>query len=114
MFRPNTTCIITETQGYSVHGEPAFGIAQTVPCGIVRLDLTSQKTSVRTDSSASRGNAEEEVSRSVLLFPATVTPKLGSKVEIMGITLRIMAVQPRLTVRGGLDHYQCTLEAWTD
>ena len=112
MFIPNRNGLLSRQIARNAYGEPTFAAAQSVACGVVRLERVDQKTSVRSDSSASRGNANEYVANAVVLFPAAVEPKVGDKFEIEGLMLRITTRHPRIAVSGRLDHYECGLEAW--
>ena len=113
MFIPNNYGKLTPTTGTSLYGDERFGRTVKVPCGIVHLNKQVQKTTVRSDSSGSTGSADEFVSSSRILFPASVQIKTGWKFEIGGITLRIVSVEPRFNVRGALDHFEADLQAWT-
>lgn len=113
MFIPNNRGTLTPTDGTNLYGDERFGQAVVVPCGVVHLNKIIQQTTVRQDSSASHGSAEEFVSTSKILFPASVNVKTGWKFEIAGIALRVMSVEPRFNVRGALDHYEADLQSWT-
>lgn len=113
-FIPNTTALLSRMTGMDVHSEPTFSPAIKVECGIVGLNMESLKTSVRADSSASRGTIEEEVIAGKILFLPKASPAIGDKVVIQAMTLRCKAVQPRLAVTGDLDHYECKFEVWFD
>ena len=80
---------------------------------MVHLNGLAAISSVRTDQSASRGNAEERTEIAKLLFPSTVTIGLEDKFEILGHTLRVIKIQPRNSVLGRLDHYEVDFGAWT-
>lgn len=112
MFIPNQTGQLSRQLSRNAYGEPVFLPSQPVACGVVRLVRLDQKTSVRSDSSASRGNANEYVADAVVLFPATVDPRIGDRFEFQGMTLRITTRHPRIAVSGKLDHYECGLEVW--
>jgi hypothetical protein len=113
IFKPNTKCVLYENLGFNTFGEPKFSSPKEIGISIVRLITADMKTSVRTDSSATRGNAEEETSpKAKFLFSRKIRPNKGDKVEIHGITLRIISVEPRIDVLGTLDHYESDLEAW--
>jgi hypothetical protein len=106
MFRPNTTGLLTRKLGRNIYGEPTFYPAKTVPCGIVdNLDQLA-KTPVRSDSSASRGAAEEATAVAKILFPANVVIGKDDVFAIQGLTLRAIAVQKRFSVAGVLDHLE--------
>lgn len=113
MFIPNTYGTLTPTTGTNVYGDERFGKAVRVPCGVIHLNKQVQKTTVRSDSSGSTGSAEEFVSTSRILFPASVAIQTGWKFEIHGMTLKITSVEPRLNVRGAIDHYEADLQSWT-
>jgi hypothetical protein len=88
----------------NIHGETVWADPIEVPCGVVHLKKTVQKSSVRTDSSASRGNAEEIVVSAKILFPVYVEIEQGDRFEIMGFRLEAINIEPRNNVRGEHDH----------
>jgi hypothetical protein len=112
MFLPNTTGTLYRQTAKNLYGEPSFAQPRVVACGIVRLVAKAEKTSVRADSSASRGNADEEVTTSKILFPVAADPRIGDRFDIQGFVLRMIARHPRLSVYGHLDHYEVDLEHW--
>jgi hypothetical protein len=112
MFLPNTTGLLTHKTGQDRFAQATYAEPKTVPCGIVHLNKAAAKTSVRTDSSASRGNAEEQVSVAKILFPITVAIVAGDKFEIQGITLRVLTIEPRLDVLGRHDHNEVDFGSW--
>lgn len=114
MFLPNNSGLLAKRAGMNVYGEPSFAKATKTPCGVVRLNTTSQKTSVRADSSASRGAADELVSDAKILFPATALIDFGDRFEISGMVLRVIKVEPRYAVPGHLDHYEVDFEHWPE
>lgn len=112
MFIPNVFAMVAQPVGHTIHGEVMFDPSVRTPCAVVRLDYSAQKTSVRADSTASRGAAGERVAQSRMLFPENVRIEVGSKVEIAGLTLRVTTKEPRYAVTGRLDHFECDLEHW--
>lgn len=112
MLIPNTTAVLTPGAGVNKYGEPSWGTPRTVRCAVVRLDTTSEKTSVRTDSSASRGNADEVTTMSKILIMPEGAPSIGDRLVIAGLTFRIMNRHLRYDVNARLDHYECDLEIW--
>lgn len=112
MFIPNTTGKLYRRTGKDMHSEPTFAAARTVLCAIVHLNKATEKTAVRADQTASRGNAEQFVSAAKLLFPANVVPVINDKFEIRGFTLRVIKVEPRLAVTGKHDHNEVDLAIW--
>lgn len=110
MFRPNVYCEIQRRSGVNGYGKPAFSAPERVMCGIVRLERESLKTSVRADSSATRGSAKEAVATARILFLREVRLSEGDVVEVMGIKLTVQSVWPRHHVNGRFDHWQVDLE----
>lgn len=112
MFIPNTTATVYPKTGLNIYGEPSFGSSYLVECGIVRINTASINTTVRADSSASRGSSDEEVSVAKILFKKPINR--GDKVVIQGMTLLAIKTEPRLAVTGVLDHYEVDFAAWSD
>lgn len=113
MFIPNNTGFLTPLERRDMYGDVRLGTPVQVPCGVVHLNKKVQPTTVRSDSSGSRGAAEEFVSVSKILFPANLQIATGMKFEIAGFALRVTLVEPRYAVAGRLDHYEVDLEQWT-
>jgi hypothetical protein len=108
MFLPNTSCTLhSRTDTQDIYGTYTFLPPKLkVPCGVTQMDLVVKKTSVRADSSASRGRAEEEIGLARLLFSKTVVIREGDVVEILGQVIEVSRIFPRLDILGQLDHVQ--------
>lgn len=108
MFIPNVTCTVTKANGgYDRYGQPTPGESREVRCSIIRLDLEDMKTSVRSDSSATRGMAREVVANARFMFPSDELIEIGDLLTVLNtIRLRVKSVYPRISVIGNLDHYQ--------
>lgn len=113
MFIPNNKGQLQAFSGYNSTAEPQFAPAKSVLCGVVHLNKIVQKSTVRADSSGSRGSADEFVSISKILFPASVSIATGYKFRIAGLTLKATTVEPRYSVYGVIDHYEVDFEQWT-
>lgn len=112
MFRPNTFCFVKERTGFDAWGKETHGNRRRVSCSVVRLKSSRVKTSVRADSSASRGRGQEIESDSILLLPPSVEIKTGDLIEIMGLTLEVVGIEIRLNIMGRHDHNEVSLNAW--
>ena len=111
LFRPNTTCLLQSASGATdVYGKRTYGPATTVPCAVITYDLATLKSSVRADSSGSRGRAFEVAGTARFLFPVTVTIKRGDLVTKGGYTLRVTEIHPRHAVDGRHDHNEVDFE----
>lgn len=105
-------CVVTERLGSDVYGAPIFGRSVRALCAIVKLVKKSQHTTVRADSGATRGHANEAVADAVLLMHKRIEPGIDSEVSIRGMKLRIISVRHRTDAMGRIDHYEvgCSIE----
>lgn len=110
MFIPNTTGMLSRANGRDVYGQFQWSAPAQVRCAVVHLNKLIQKTSVRTDSSASRGNAEETIATAKILFPTSVAIGAEDKFEIQGFKMRVTAIEPRRSVLGKHDHNEVDFE----
>lgn len=114
MFRPNQNCTISVSSGRTdVYGQPIASTKVRERCAVVRLITTNMKSAVRADSSASRGNAKELVSDSLILLTATTAANIDDLIEVSGSIFRILSMHPRYSVGGVLDHYEITASIWS-
>lgn len=114
MFRPNQTCTIVVASGRTdVYGQPLAATRYKERCAVVKLITTNTKSAVRADSSASRGNAKELVTDSLILLEKSTKANQDDLIEIAGMTLRILSKHPRWSVTGELDHYEITASIWS-
>jgi len=113
MFLPNKTCRIQLSAGKDVYGQPKPGRYVTERCAIVKLVITSDKTSVRADSSASRGNSKETEANSVILLAPTTEAKIDDIIDVAGARLQIVGKSPQHDVTGRLDHYEVIAQIWS-
>tara|TARA_B100000749_G_scaffold148090_1_gene113659 strand:+ start:648 stop:1013 length:366 start_codon:yes stop_codon:yes gene_type:complete len=111
MFRANTTCTLqSQTGELDIFGNPVFVKPVTVPCAVVSYDLSVQKSSVRADSSGSRGRAEQLEGVARFLFRRTQKIKTGDIITKDGFTLEVIEVFPRRDVSGRLDHLEVDMK----
>lgn len=113
MLRPNQICYIVKSQGNDVYGRPLPGKRLRERCSVVKLIVNDEKSAVRTDSSASKGNAQEFVAESVILLTPQTTATIHDILEVRGVTLEIMGMHQRFNVQGVLDHFEVTGKIWT-
>jgi hypothetical protein len=114
MFRPNQTCTLNISSGKTdIYGQPLPLRRVRERCAVVKLEITNQQTTVRTDSSASRGNAMETVANAVLLFTKNTAANIDDVIEFAGAKLKIVSKHPRYSVTGDLDHYEIGAVTWS-
>lgn len=115
MFRPNLDCRLQlasgDTDGY---GQPLPSRYVKERCAIVKLVVANEKSSVRADSSASRGNASEAQAVSIILLQPTTQAQHDDIIEVAGYKLRISSMFPQHDVNGRLDHYEIQATMWSD
>src|SRR5690349_13441653 len=98
---PNVDCVIEHPAGDpDTYGQLAEGVPVSVKCAVVKLEQSSEKSSVRADTSASRGNANEITAAARLLFLPPVEIGLDDIVIIRGIKLKVVNVHTRFDVFG--------------
>lgn len=114
MFRPNKNCILHKSSGKTdVYGMPMPGLKYKERCSVVKMNIKSAKSAVRADTSATRGNAQELETDTVLLLPKSSKAQIDDNIEMIGHQFRIVAIQPRFDVNGNLDHYEVGCTYWT-
>lgn len=111
LFKPNLDCTVRRKAGTNAYGEESLGDPIPARCAIVRMNRTAEQSTVRADSSASRGAAREFIGAAQVLFLPTDLVA-DDQVEILGNLLRVKSVEPRLDIRGRLDHIEVNLVAW--
>jgi hypothetical protein len=111
MFQPNLVGKLARLAGRDVHNRATYTAPTDCPFGAVNLDVGAQKTSVRADSSASRGSADEIAAmRAKILVPSWIAIAIGDKFEFDGMTFQIANRHTRRSVTGAIDHIECDME----
>lgn len=113
MLIPNCKGYLSRRTGKNMYSEPTFAAPKLVECSIIRMMDQVKKTSVRTDSSASRGNAEEIVIIAKILFPVKVVLGQGDKFAIAGLQLKVEGIHQRFDTLGQHDHNEVDFSVWT-
>ena len=112
MFIPNNKGVLKKFTSNNQYGEPQYAAGVIVPCGVVHLNKKITKTSIRVDSSASRGASEEFISVSKVLFKSNVIVKPEDRFELAGFTLKAIGIENRYSVSGNLDHFEVDFVEW--
>ncbi|WP_151708807.1 hypothetical protein [Acinetobacter brisouii] len=114
MFRPNLNCTVQGKGGSDVYGMPIHGAKTKERCAVVKKVLRNAKTSVRADSSASRGNAREMEADVVILVRVTTVAELDAIIDAAGERFRVMTKHGRYAISGQLDHYELGCTYWNE
>lgn len=118
-LRPRTPCVIsTKTGGYDMYGrETHKETRRKTKCSIVSMYNETEKTSVRADSSASRGRADEQVADVRVLLKPNEKIKTGDLVTITlkggdPITMQVNRIFRRPDVGGDIHHIDVEGDIW--
>lgn len=107
MFTPNARAYWQQkSPKRTLTGKETFLPPRVLPISIVTLKDGVMPTSVRADSSASRGSAEQTQAAAVFLSPPQFQIALGDIVKIGSTIIEVTGIQPRNDVFGKLDHFQ--------
>ena len=112
MLRPCNFCLISKKTSVDLYGQESHLPAVSERCSIVKCRKYEQHTTVRADSSSSRGFANEFLSQNkILLLPATIA-SFDDKLTVANIVIRVTSLTPMYDVWGKLDHYELVGESW--
>jgi hypothetical protein len=113
MFLPNGSCTLRRKAGRDKFGQAKLSDPVTISYAPVDMNMTVEKTSVRSDSSATRGQAEQLVSANAkILVPAKTVVGAGDQLEIDGENYRVSGRHARKNVFGNVDHIELLLEVF--
>lgn len=112
MFNPNVQVKVSRRSGRDLYGKAAYAAGVMVPACVVKLPTSDKKTSVRADSSASRGAAVEQEADTRFLLTPTAQIAQGDLIEFWGKSYQVQVVHPRFDVFSRLDHIQVDCGAW--
>lgn len=112
MLRPNVCCTIERLAGHDLYGGRALSKPQTTQCAVVKLLSAREASTVRADSSASRGGARQIQADARLLFPTSVALDEGDRVTVSGIRLHVKSIRPRFDAFGAHHHNEVDLDIW--
>jgi hypothetical protein len=114
MFLPNRICHIRRKGQSDAYGQYSYGAKEAIHFALVRFDTKIEDSTVRADSSATRGNIKEYHASGRILVHKRHSPLHGDLVIINKRVFNIKEVEPRYNVLGQLDHWECDLEKFED
>lgn len=112
LFQPNLDCQIRRLSATNVYGEEELGQPVSARCAVIKLRRFVETSSVRADSSASRGTAREIQIEGKLLFPYDTVILENDQVEVSGMKVRVIGVFLRHDLRGNPDHQEVEVSSW--
>lgn len=113
VMRMGVPCTVSKRGGYDVYGKEVYdGGTYATKCSVVDMAVIDDKTTVRVDSSATKGNAREITIDARLLMSKNDSIAIGDRIVCMGKSMKIVRISPRHNVVGKLDHYEveCSYE----
>jgi hypothetical protein len=105
-----TPCRIRSKRTSDVYGQEQWTPYRPAKCSVLRLRQTSGNTTVRADSSATRGHAEEVTLDGIILLGTSTTILIGDQVVIADVTGEVISIEPIFDVMGKLDHRKVGLK----
>lgn len=114
IFRPKNKCVVISNAGTDVYGMPKPGIRKSESCSVVRFIVRNEKSSVRADSSASRGNAMELEADGIFLMGIDTSAEIDDLIEMNAHRMRVMGKHARFNASGALHHYEIHCTYWSD
>lgn len=114
IFRPKSRCVVIRNGGNDLYGLPKPGIRHAERCSIVKFLVRNEKSTVRADSSASRGNAMELEADGVFLLTTNTVADIDDLVEINGHRMRVAARHMRFNAAGRHHHFEIHCTYWSD
>lgn len=106
MFRPNLTAQLIRRGARDIFGQNAMSQPIPLRCSVVRLASSVVPSTVRADSSASRGAAEETTAQAIILVPSSTAIANGDVILVMNQRVEVTGIHPRINTRGVLDHLE--------
>lgn len=115
LFNPNATCSLLKNTGYSAYGEQTYSKEPIIEkCAVLNAKRAMKKSSVRADSSASRGNAQETIADFWLILMPDTEAEIDDLVEIHGVRVKIVDLIPRYGLDGSHDHTEAMCQMWNE
>lgn len=111
-FIPVMTGQFRRTDGYDRFGTAAYTDWESVGLSVVKLDLTMQPTSIRTDKSGSKSRAEEDHLIGRVLADKDIPH--GSILKFAGREFRVVGVFPRYDMDARINHWQIDFTPWRE
>ena len=112
MLRPCNFCALSKKTGIDVYSQPVFSSPVMERCSIIKSKLNEQHTTVRADSSASRGFAQEFLTANMILLTPKTLAEYSDKIVVANIQILVVSLNPMFDVWGKLDHYELVGAPW--
>lgn len=110
-FTPNLVGIIQRKIGFTIDGQAKLSDPVSCQFAVVNAKRQQEKTSVRADSSASRGMADEiTTGLGRILVARNESIEMGDIFTFDGDSYDVNSKHVRRSVFGEIDHFECDLK----
>lgn len=96
----------------NIYGEEQLSLVGRIKLGVVRFIDSIDKSSVRADSSASRGKADQEEFDAVFITPVESGVRKDDILLVDGVKVRVILVHRRYGLRGRPGHLEIGATIW--
>lgn len=111
MFTPNLIGMIERATGFDINGSVVTTPPRPIQFAMVNLRRKTGKTTVRSDSSASRGAADEITTDLARILVAKHEQiEIGDIFVFDGDSYDVSSKHVRRSVLGKVDHFECDLQ----
>ncbi|MPS48547.1 hypothetical protein [Methylobacillus sp.] len=97
-------CTIYRRSKTDRYGQPALAVGKPTKCAVVLLSRGKQASTVRSDSSATRGHAEEPIANCKLLLAPNEDIDAGDVIAVNTQRVMVTGVSPQYSISGRVDH----------
>lgn len=105
MLRPNLSATIYRKAAQrDIFGGETFSAGKPIRLCCVSLSSLAEASTVRADSSASRGSAEDLINQAKILTLPTMDIEIGDVIDIKGFMIEVTGFHPRFDTRGQHHH----------
>jgi hypothetical protein len=111
-FKGNTKMMVERLNFYDEFGQAVMSIVLHSFCSVVKISQSIEKTPIRSSQAASTANSEETESISVLMMSIDDDIRLGDRITVAGMVLRIDKRQIWNTTKGTPHHLWVELSQW--
>ncbi|WP_374335523.1 hypothetical protein [Methyloversatilis sp.] len=110
LFNKMTPCKIRSKSETNLYGQASWGLYRASKCSVIKLKTSVGNTTVRADSSGTRGHADERILDAVLLFLPSDMVRMGDEVTVGGIVGEVISIEGIFDIYGKIDHYRVGLK----
>lgn len=107
-----TTLALYRRGGLNIYGEPKLQYLRNSTVGVVRFIEGVVQSSVRADSSASRGKADVDTFNAILILPLETDARVDDVIVMEGKKLNVVSLHRRWGLRGRPGHLEIGANIW--